>query len=55
MARNRAIVADADVLIGAPPTDFEVKRSGTWATLRYMRKAGKPSFVVKSDGEFLDW
>lgn len=55
MARNRAIVADADAMIGAPPTDFEVERSGTWATLRYMRKASKPYYVIKSDGGFLDW
>lgn len=50
MARNRAIVADADLLLAAPPTDFEVKRSGTWATIRYMRKTGKPCVVVWSDG-----
>lgn len=52
MARNRMIVADSNALISAPPTDFEVKRSGTWATIRYMRKADKPLMIVKADGEW---
>lgn len=51
MARNRAIAKQCDVLIGCPPNDTELKRgSGTWATIRYGVKYGKPVWVVYPDG-----
>jgi hypothetical protein len=40
MARNDALVANADILIGFPQTAAEVLRSGTWATIRRGRKVG---------------
>jgi hypothetical protein len=42
LARNRDIVAASDILIAAPESDKEELRSGTWATVRYMRQAVKP-------------
>jgi predicted Rossmann fold nucleotide-binding protein DprA/Smf involved in DNA uptake len=39
LARNRDIVAAVDVLLATPRTAKEVLRSGTWATIRYARKA----------------
>ena len=42
LARNREIVGIVDILIAAPQHDAEERRSGTWATVRYARKAGKP-------------
>jgi len=42
LARNRVIVSRVDVLIAAPLQDEEITRSGTWATIRYARAAGKP-------------
>jgi hypothetical protein len=42
LARNREIVAESDILIAAPLTDKETIRSGTWATIRYARRAGIP-------------
>lgn len=50
MARNRAIASTCDVLIACPPTKEELKRSGTWATIRYGRKYGKRVWVIAPDG-----
>lgn len=41
MKRNDALVAHCDVLLAFPPTAQEQLRSGTWATIRRARKAGK--------------
>jgi hypothetical protein len=38
MARNRAIVQQADVMLATPPTNKELKRSGTWSTIRMARR-----------------
>lgn len=46
LVRNRNIVAACDVLIAAPETDKEQQRSGTWATVRYARAAGKPVVML---------
>lgn len=50
LQRNREIVAAVDVLIAAPLTDKEERRSGTWATVRYARAAQKP-VVMLSRGD----
>jgi len=42
LERNRAIVEACDVLIAAPRTCEEEQRSGTWSTVRYARKLGRP-------------
>ena len=47
LTRNRAIVEAVDGLIGAPATSHEVLRSGTWATIRYARKVGKPIHILE--------
>lgn len=39
--RNHDIVNVSDVLIATPSTAKEVLRSGTWATIRYARKANR--------------
>lgn len=51
LKRNREIVAASSVLIAAPETDREQQRSGTWATVRYMRKAGKPVVMLSRGKE----
>jgi nucleoside 2-deoxyribosyltransferase len=51
IARNHDIVDECDVLIAAPRHDSEEMRSGTWATVRYARKVGKPIRIVYADGE----
>jgi len=51
MARNRAIVAEADIIIGCPQNDKPIKTgSGTWATIRFTKKADKPLHIVYPDG-----
>ena len=51
LKRNREIVAACDVLIAAPLTDKEELRSGTWATVRYARAAGKPVVMLSRGKE----
>jgi predicted Rossmann fold nucleotide-binding protein DprA/Smf involved in DNA uptake len=46
LARNRRIVAECDLLIAAPRENLEEQRSGTWATIRYARQAGKPVVML---------
>lgn len=54
MERNRWIVADADVMVACPPNKDEIKHgSGTWATIRFTRKAGKPLYIIFPDGAVL--
>lgn len=48
--RNRLIVARCDHLLACPGTMTETLRSGTWATMRYARAAGKPITLVLPDG-----
>ncbi len=50
MARNRAIVEASDFLIAAPYEIVEVRRSGTWATIRYARSLGVPLVIYLYDG-----
>ena len=44
--RNQDIVMCSDLLIAAPRTAQEQQRSGTWATIRYARKAGIPVIIL---------
>lgn len=48
--RNRAIVDACDVLVACPKGPEE-QRSGTWFTVRYARRQGKPVVIVWPDGE----
>ncbi len=50
LARNHDIVDASDLLIACPKEAEEQLRSGTWATVRYARKAGKPVKVILPDG-----
>lgn len=49
LTRNHNIVDACDMLL-ATPSGEEVLRSGTWATVRYARKRGKPVKIVYPDG-----
>jgi hypothetical protein len=40
--RNRDIVRESEFLIAAPAEVIEELRSGTWATVRYARRLGRP-------------
>lgn len=41
LKRNEDIVESCDLLIACPESAVEVQRSGTWATIRRARSAGK--------------
>ena len=54
MQRNRKITAQADVMIACPPNYTEIKRgSGTWATIKFSRRAKKPLYIIFPDGTML--
>lgn len=48
--RNDDIVAESQAMFAAPLTMAEELRSGTWATIRRARKAGRPLIIVWRDG-----
>jgi len=54
ITRNHDIVNASDVLIATPQKMVDELRSGTWATVRYAEKIGKPCCVVFPDGS-LSW
>lgn len=49
--RNKKIVDATEILVAAPAGVREEVRSGTWATVRYARKRGKPILLVLPTGE----
>lgn len=50
MERNEEIIRRTSELVACPPGAEEKMRSGTWATIRRARKAGKPLTIVWPDG-----
>lgn len=50
--RNHNIVDATDILIACPKGMIEERRSGTWATIRYSRKQGKPIVILWPDGKY---
>lgn len=50
LVRNHDIVDSTELLIATPKLHIEEQRSGTWATIRYARKCGKPVIIVWPDG-----
>lgn len=53
LARNRDIVDACEFLIAAPFEEKEVLRSGTWATVRYAKKIGRPVYLVIPSGKVI--
>jgi hypothetical protein len=53
LERDWDIVKRGQLLIAAPPTDKEVLRSGSWATMRYNAKLEKPLVHFLLDGSYL--
>lgn len=50
LIRNHNMVDVTRGLIATPRLDFEILRSGTWATVRYARKLHRPIFIVWPNG-----
>lgn len=53
LVRNREIVDDCNILIAVPSGYREQLRSGTWTTIRYARKVGKPIRIIFPEGMVL--
>ncbi len=55
LERNQKIVDDCDALLACPPTFEELRRSGTWSTIRKGRiKAGIQVIIVYPDGQIAE-
>lgn len=50
LVRNHDIVVVTQALVALPGQAHEVLRSGTWATVRYARKMGRPVILVPPNG-----
>lgn len=53
LERNRVIVDSCEVLLAAPKGPEEL-RSGTWSTIRYARRIGRPVVIFWPDGRVED-
>ncbi len=49
LVRNKAIVQECTLLVAAPKEGKEQLRSGTWATVRYAKQAGKPVILIRPE------
>jgi len=47
LERDEEIVNMTEYLFGAPKSNIELKRSGTWYTIRYARRLNKPITVLE--------
>ncbi len=54
-ARNRDIVNETDLLIATPCEDKQQAFGGTWRTITYAMKVGKPVKVIWPDGRVEDF
>ncbi len=50
-ARNRDIVNETSILIATPCDSTDQKHGGTWYTINYARKTGKPVFIIWPNGK----
>lgn len=50
LERNHQIATTTSVLVAAPRELQETRRGGTWATVRYARRAGSTVLLCLSDG-----
>lgn len=50
LQRNRAIVDATEMLVATPRQSKEIRRSGTWATIRWALKKGRPVVIIFPDG-----
>jgi hypothetical protein len=51
LQRDRALVKEVPMLV-ATPHGPEIRRSGTWATIRYAREAGVPRLIIRPNGTY---
>jgi hypothetical protein len=53
LERDDDIAAETQILVATPKEKEEQLRSGTWTTVRYARKRGRPRVLVYPDGTVL--
>jgi hypothetical protein len=53
ITRNHNMVDESGILFATPWESYEIKRSGTWSTVRYAKKTSVPEFVILHDGEVM--
>lgn len=54
LARNKVIVMCSDILLATPKEDYEVRRSGTWATIRYAEARPIPTTIILPNGTLIE-
>jgi hypothetical protein len=54
LVRNHRIVDASQEMIATPGEAEEQLRSGTWSTIRYARRIGRPCHVILPDGLLRD-
>lgn len=54
LIRNADIARETSWLISAPKTDYEVRRSGTWTTIRRARSLNRKVTIIFPDGSAKD-
>lgn len=52
LRRNQDIVNLSECMVAAPGQREEQQRSGTWATVRYAKQAGRLLIILWPDGEY---
>jgi hypothetical protein len=52
LKRDQHIVDGSGVLVAAPYQDYEVRRSGTWTTVRYARSKGTEVMMIYSGRKY---
>lgn len=55
LQRNEHIVRESELLVATPKEDHMILRSGTWTTVRYAIKVGKPVWVILPNGALVPW
>lgn len=50
LVRDREIARSAQFMLATPGGFVEVRRSGTWATIRYSREYKTPGIIIWTDG-----
>lgn len=50
LERNKIMVDECTYLIATPKTALEMRRSGTWSTIRYAKSIEKGTFIIEPDG-----
>ena len=51
LERNHTIVGVTSAMLATPRSSYEEMRSGTWSTVRYAQKIGRPVTIVMPSGD----